>query len=323
MIGEAWGDGPPVYLLHGWAGHGGQLAAFAPPLVARGYRVVTFDAPSHGASAPGAYGPRSSSIPEFAAALSAVAATHGPAHAIIAHSMGCTAAAVALSDGLPARRVALLAPMASPVTYARQFAAVLGFGERTYRRLIARVERRVGAPMHHFDVPELGHTVAMPPTLIVHDRDDTSTPVTDGAAIAAAWSGARLHTTSGLGHRRLLRDPDVLAEVVDFVSAGPATDNSIQAKEQYEASDTSQRSIRPTEACLLGSFSTPPDHPTAAGRSWLATTHGRAGKRSATPFSCPACSKAFQVGSPRRRRKRDSRSSTKSAAEHERAPARG
>ena len=221
VIGEAWGDGPPVYLLHGWAGHGGQLAAFAPPLVARGYRVVTFDAPSHGASAPGAYGPRSSSIPEFAAALSAVAATHGPAHAIIAHSMGCTAAAVALSDGLPARRVALLAPMASPVTYARRFAAVLGFGKRTYRRLIARVERRVHAPMHHFDVPELGHTVAMPPTLIVHDRDDTSTPVTDGAAIAAAWSGARLHTTSGLGHRRLLRDPDVLAEVVDFVSAGP------------------------------------------------------------------------------------------------------
>ena len=37
----------------------------------------------------------------------------------------------------------------------------------------------------------------------------------------------------------------------------------------------------------------------------------------------PACRKAFQVGSPRHRRKRDSRSSTKSVAEHARAPARG
>jgi len=218
VVGETWGDGPAVYLMHGWAGHAGQLAAFVPPLVAAGYRVVAFDAPSHGGSAPGRYGPRSSSIPEFATALSAVVATHGPAHAIIGHSMGCTAAAVALCDGMRAGRTALLAPMATPVSYARQLAAALGFGKRTYRRLIARVERRVGAPMHHFDVPEIGRAIAMPPTLIVHDRDDVSTPVTDGAAVAAAWSGSRLHVTSGLGHRRLLRDPDVVTEVVDFVS---------------------------------------------------------------------------------------------------------
>jgi pimeloyl-ACP methyl ester carboxylesterase len=216
--GETWGDGPAVYLMHGWAGNRGQLAAFVAPLVARGHRVVAFDAPSHGESGPGAYGPRSSSIPEFATALSAVIEMHGPAHAIVAHSMGSTAAAIALCDGLTAGRVAMLAPMASPITYADQFAAIFGFGERTYRRLVARVERRVGAPMHHFDVPALARAIAMPPALIVHDRDDASTPVSDGAAIAVAWSGSRLHVTAGLGHRRMLRDPEVVAEVVDFVA---------------------------------------------------------------------------------------------------------
>jgi pimeloyl-ACP methyl ester carboxylesterase len=218
LAGRAWGTGPVIYLMHGWGGHAGQLAPFVAPLVGRGHRVVAFDAPSHGRSGPGAYGPRSSSIPEFAAALTAVVSAHGPAHAVIAHSMGGTATAVALCDGLHAGRVALLAPMASPVSYAHQLADVLGFGEPTYHRLIARVERRVGAPMHHFDVPELGRAVAMPPTLVVHDRDDAFTPVTDGAAIAAAWPAARLHVTSGLGHRRLLRDPGVVAEVVDFVA---------------------------------------------------------------------------------------------------------
>ena len=216
--GQVWGTGPAVYLMHGWGGHSGQLAAFVAPLVQRGHRVVAYDAPSHGRSGPGAYGPRSSSIPEFAAALAAVVDRHGPAHALIAHSMGGTAAAVALCDGLPAGRVALLAPMASPASYADQLGEVLGFGAGTHRRLITRVERRVRAPMRHFDVPELGRAVAMPPTLIVHDRDDAYTPVSDGAAIAAAWSSARLHTTSGLGHRRLLRDPAVVAEVVDFVA---------------------------------------------------------------------------------------------------------
>jgi pimeloyl-ACP methyl ester carboxylesterase len=218
IAGKIWGMGPAVYLMHGWGGHSGQLAAFVAPLVERGQRVVVFDAPSHGRSGPGAYGPRSSSIPEFAAALAAVVDWHGPAHALIAHSMGGTAAAVALCDGLRAERVALLAPMASPASYAHQLSEVLGFGAGTHRRLIARVERRVRAPMSHFDVPELGRAVAMPPTLVVHDRDDAYTPVSDGAAIATAWPSARLHTTSGLGHRRLLRNPAVVAEVVNFVA---------------------------------------------------------------------------------------------------------
>jgi pimeloyl-ACP methyl ester carboxylesterase len=218
VVGETWGTGPAVYLLHGWAGHRGQLAAFVEPLVARGHRVVAFDAPSHGGSAPGAYGPRSSTILEFAAALDAVVAAHGPARAVVAHSLGSTAAAVALCDGLRADRVVFLAPMASASAYARQFAAMLGFGARTHRRLVTRVERRVGVPMHHFDVPELGRAVAMPPTLVVHDRGDRSTPVSDGAAVAAAWPGARLRVTEGLGHRRILRDPAVVAAVVEFVT---------------------------------------------------------------------------------------------------------
>jgi Bacteriocin-protection, YdeI or OmpD-Associated len=121
---------------------------------------------------------------------------------------GGTAAAVALRDGLPAGRLVLLAPMASAASFARQFATALGFGESTYRRLITRVERRVGAPMDHFDVPALGRSAAMPRTLIIDDHDDTSTPVVDGIAIAAAWSGSQLRLTSGLGHRRLLRDPN-------------------------------------------------------------------------------------------------------------------
>jgi pimeloyl-ACP methyl ester carboxylesterase len=219
VVGDVFGAGSrTVYALHGWAGYRGQLESFVDPLVARGYRVVTLDAPSHGDSAPGKFGPRSSSIPEFTAALTAVAARFGRPDGLLAHSLGATAAACALCDGLPARRVVLLAPMASPVSFATQFSRVLGLGRRTYPRLIARVERRVGAPMRHFDVPEFGRAVAMPPTLVIHDRDDVSTPVSDGAAIAAAWPSARLQVTTGLGHRKMLGDPTVIADTVDFLT---------------------------------------------------------------------------------------------------------
>jgi pimeloyl-ACP methyl ester carboxylesterase len=218
LAGQVWGDGPPVYLVHGWAGNSEQLAAFTAGLVAAGHRVVAFDMPSHGRSTPGRYGPRSSSIPEFADALAAVVAAHGTPHAVIAHSMGATATAVSVHAGLAAGRLVLLAPMAEPVFIADQLAAVLGFGRRTRRRVVARVERRVGAPMSRFDVPSYGRVAAMPPTLLIHDRDDRSTPVQHGTAIAAAWPGSQLHITAGLGHNRLLSDPAVVARVVDFVT---------------------------------------------------------------------------------------------------------
>jgi pimeloyl-ACP methyl ester carboxylesterase len=220
VTGTTWGEGPVVYLVHGWGGHTGDLAAFVPALVARGLRAVAFDAPSHGASAPGAFGPRSSSLPEFVDALAAVIEAQGAAHAIVAHSMGATAAATVLRDGTPAGRLVMLAPMASPASYARHFAVALGFGDRTYLDLVARVGRRIGTPLHHFDVPAYGRVPGMPPALIVHDWQDSFMPVANATAIARAWPGSRLHLTTGLGHRRLLRDPEVVAEVVDFVDTG-------------------------------------------------------------------------------------------------------
>lgn len=218
VAGMAWGAGPTVYLVHGWAGHAGQLVPLVAPLVERGFRVVAFDMPSHGASTPGPSGPRSSSALEFVDALAAVVAAQGPAYAVVAHSLGATATAVALCDGLAAERVVFLAPMASAAAYAHHLTVVLGGGTRTYRRLVRRIERRAGVALRHFEVPELGRAVAMPPTLVVHDRDDQSTDVADGEAIASAWPGARLIVTTGLGHSRILRDPSVVAEVVGFVS---------------------------------------------------------------------------------------------------------
>ncbi|MEV6490710.1 alpha/beta fold hydrolase [Actinoplanes sp. NPDC051633] len=106
VVGQTWGTGPNVYLVHGWAGHAGQLSAYVAPLVERGHRVITFDALSHGRSAPGAYGRRSTSIPELALSFTAVATAYGPAHAVIAHSMGGAATALAIRDGLTAGRIA-------------------------------------------------------------------------------------------------------------------------------------------------------------------------------------------------------------------------
>ena len=44
------------------------------------------------------------------------------------------------------------------------------------------------------------------PMLVVHDEGDDEAPYSGGLAIAHAWPASRLFTTTGLGHRRILRD---------------------------------------------------------------------------------------------------------------------
>jgi hypothetical protein len=78
-------------------------------------------------------------------------------------------------------------------------------------------------PMSAFSVPAVAGQIATPPLLLVHDRLDSETGWSDSAAIARVWPVARLVTTSGLGHRRILRDPAVVAEAAGFVTgAGQA-----------------------------------------------------------------------------------------------------
>jgi pimeloyl-ACP methyl ester carboxylesterase len=223
VAGETWGEGPVIYLVHGWGGWRGQLDAVAGPLAEAGHRVVAFDALGHGDSGPGASGPGRSNILELADALTAVVAAHGPAAAVVAHSLGATATAYAMRHGLPVGRAVFVAPMADPLPYTRTFAGRLGFGERTRTRLVRRIERRVGMPLSAFAVPDLAATMATPPLLLVHDRQDAETGWSDSDVIARAWPGARLVTTSGLGHRRILRDPAVVAEVTGFVGSPVAS----------------------------------------------------------------------------------------------------
>ncbi|MBS2963197.1 alpha/beta fold hydrolase [Actinocrinis puniceicyclus] len=226
FVAEVWGDsGPVVYLIHGWGGHRGQFAGFVAPLAAAGFRVVAIDAPSHGDSGPGSFGPKRALITEFIAALHAAPRVFGPAHAIVGHSLGGGAAATAALDGLPAGRLVLISPMPDAGAYLHGFAAALGAGDRIRAGLERRLERRAGRPLSMFDAAaraRAAHDAALPPLLVIHDEHDRQVPYSLGRSVAAAWRGARLVATNGLGHNRILRDPGVIRTALDFVGAATA-----------------------------------------------------------------------------------------------------
>ncbi|MCK0111536.1 alpha/beta hydrolase [Ornithinimicrobium sp. F0845] len=216
---------PTAYLVHGWAGWWQQLAALVQPLVDAGFRVVAYDAPSHGDSAAGAYGPRSSRVMEMADAYALVVRDHGPADLVVAHSIGAMATMWAAARGTGAGAYAFVAAAASVEPMLHTFGHTLHLGHRTRRRMAARIERRIGHPFAAFDVPDLARSVAgaqaAPRLLAVHDRDDRMTPVSGSVAITRAWPGSELRLTDGLGHRRILSHPETIARVASFGSHRP------------------------------------------------------------------------------------------------------
>ena len=192
-------DPPAVYLVHGWGGWRWQLDPFVGPLVDAGFRVVAFDAPSHGGSGPGPRG--------RAGATSSSSPTpwprwwrHTDRPAPWSPTPLVDGDRLRPQPGPAGRPPGVRLPHGRPALH--RVAARLGFGERIRTRLVARVERRIGTPMSAFDVPAMAHRVATPPLLLVHDRLDAETGWADSAAIASpgrtpAWSPPPASATAG------------------------------------------------------------------------------------------------------------------------------
>lgn len=212
---KAWrlgpAEAPTVLLLHGWGGRGGQLAPLANALVEAGMSAVLFDAPAHGGSSGW-----SASVPEFADALHDVAARVGQVRALVAHSMGCAAAAFAISQGLKLEAAVFVAPPRNPASFFHRFCEALALPEGVRRSARGRLERLFDRDLDAIDAANLPGP--RPPLLVVHDSDDADVPAADGLTFASVWPEAELLLTSGLGHRRVLRDPRVGARASAFLA---------------------------------------------------------------------------------------------------------
>ncbi len=225
IVGESWGDGPPVYLVHGWGGCRAHLGVFVKPLVESGHRVIAFDLPSHNESDPGDLAPGRTTIVECAEAVGAFVRAHGPARGIVAHSLGAKAAALAVARGMPAERLVFLAPMGDFSLYLDLFADRHGFGPRIRSGLHRRLDRRLNMPLFDTDICAVATGIDNPPPLlVVHDPDDPDSPYAMSEKIVGVWPGASLVTTRGLGrlaHYRILRHRPAIRAGVDFIGRAP------------------------------------------------------------------------------------------------------
>ena len=212
LEGWAFGEGPTVLLVHGWGGAASQLEAFVGPLVAAGRRVVAFDGPAHGKSPE-----KSTNLLEFAELVAEVGGQEG-ATAVLGHSFGAAAVLYGIQLGFAPERVALVSSFSSSEKNLARFGDVLGLGEDIRGRLHTRVERFFEGHDEGWVLHNLVGRFPQP-ALLVHDRADKEIPYEESVDLHGAWPGSRLVSTDGLGHRRILKDPGVVAEVTGFLTA--------------------------------------------------------------------------------------------------------
>lgn len=213
-----WGppDAPAVLLAHGWGGYASQMRGFVPRLLAEGFRVIAYDQPAHGLSEGKLTG-----LPDFAGALAAVALSQGGpggnVEHVISHSLGGPALAIALSRGLRLKSAVLVSPPSDLVGYSRQFARWYWMPEALRRAMQAAIEERFGLRWFDIEVPRLAPRLKTP-ALVIHDHGDSFVPWKQGAALARAWPGARMLSTVGLGHGRILEADITTRAAADFIA---------------------------------------------------------------------------------------------------------
>jgi pimeloyl-ACP methyl ester carboxylesterase len=212
LAAHAFGSGPIVLLVHGWEGRGTQLGRFVDPLVGAGFRVVALDNPAHGESG----GTRTDLI-ESTEALRKVGRELGPLAGVIAHSFGGAVTTLALERGLDAASVVLIGSPSSVEDVVARFGELAGIKGAAMRAFRDGIERQTGVKMKDVEIFERVARLRVP-ALIVHDRGDPEVPFHDAERLAARWPGATLMATTGLGHRRILKDDEVIRRAVEFLS---------------------------------------------------------------------------------------------------------
>lgn len=208
-----WGQsGPMILLIHGWSGRGTQMGSFAKPLVESGFRVLSFDAPSHGNSTG-----KQTNIYEIADTILALNKIFGPFKSVITHSFGGPCLAIAMKKGFNTSRVVNISPPAATVGLVSKFATALSISRNVEQELKLCIEKHFGKEVWYDSSMENNIGEFDVHALVIHDVDDIDVPWHEGQIIAKAWNKVRFIKTSTLGHRRILRDPETIKTTVDFL----------------------------------------------------------------------------------------------------------
>lgn len=206
------GDGPHVFMAHGWESNASRWMPLIRALRQRGYRITAIDAPAHGYS-----GSRRFSVLLYAQVLKEIFEEYSP-DIFVGHSAGGMAGVYCLQEKpLPCLRQMVLMAVPNELDQLMDtFRRIVGMNDRVFDGLRYSFRKRFGVPMTAFSIAKFIQDLSLP-GLIIHDRDDTIAPFEGGRDIHRNWHKAQFVETEGLGHS--LPGESVVEAVVQYLEA--------------------------------------------------------------------------------------------------------
>ncbi|MFO8146535.1 MAG: alpha/beta fold hydrolase [Bacteroidota bacterium] len=209
-----YGEGTKkVLLVHGWSGRGTQMSILAAQLVDKGYTVISFDAPAHG-KAPG----RMSMMPYFIESIHEIAKDYGPFDSAIGHSLGGMSLLRAVKEGLLLKTLVIIGTANSVTHITKEFARNMKLNDSVAEKMKSYFDKKFGEDMDVYSGALSAESVKIP-TLVVHDKDDVDVDVSSAYEISEKLKNSELFLTEGLGHRKVLGNPEVINKITTFVTA--------------------------------------------------------------------------------------------------------
>ena len=209
-----WRGGPKsVLLIHGWEGQAGNFSDLVDVLIDNEYTVYAFDAPSHGFSSK-----QNTSIMDFTSCVADIIRKL-EVDKLVSHSFGGVATTYALfqNQDIEIDKYVLLT---TPDKFSERIddvASHVGISEKVKRIMIDNIEKETGLIVNTLNVSNFVKEVKVNQALIIHDKNDKVIPITASKNVANNWKECEFKAIQGTGHFRILRTPEVLNNVLEFL----------------------------------------------------------------------------------------------------------
>lgn len=200
-----------ILLVHGWSGRATQFYEIEKALVGLGVQVYSFTAPAHGSSED-----KQTHMLEFAECVKQLDLTYGPFDGFVGHSLGGMAIMNALSESIKNHKIALIGVPATIGSVLKDFARNLMLNQRTTEAIESFLVENYGEDFERQNTARLA-AQTFSTGLIVHDINDLDVAFSEAEMIHKAWPKSTLVQTTGLGHRRIISDPETAQKIANFL----------------------------------------------------------------------------------------------------------
>lgn len=217
--GFRWNHPSPerVLIMHGFESGVLNFENYIEPLIKKGFEVLAFDAPAHGRSSGNTI-----NVITYKNFVHEINRRFGPVKSFITHSFGGLALSLAVEemDHNEEFRIVFIAPAAETQTAIDNFFRLLKLDDGVRNEFEKLIISMGGKDPSWYSLTRASANIRAR-VLYLQDKDDIQTPLSDvKPLIERNYPNFHFIISTGLGHRKIYREPKSVKAVMEFLSEG-------------------------------------------------------------------------------------------------------